>query len=340
MNLKELFLSFSKKVKLEDIYIRDYLPIFLLFGAGADDIKNISNIKDSLGNFHDESFELYSNVNYLRSKFYQWFLFNSHYIGQENPYIDSDQLITPEHIEGWLSFESTYNNLLDFEKDLISISSGVLLFLESPGAIAELGTLAEINDISNKVLVVIKEENYEKTSYISLGPIRKIGLYDNDDNPINTYILPKAGTSDYSTDFNSILNMFCSHVIKNHDLKFQKDNNGHLLILIIDLINMFTYQDHSNSYLGIRVSWLNECLNDLGINNFDLKEILNRLCSLGVIQKNTLRKDTFYLISNDYAKCNLELCKYKYSEGKFSRVDIRTRVYSIFETHRNKEAKI
>ena len=54
---------------------------------------------------------------------------------------------------------SDYQDLLRFERDLAELSSLTVLFSESPGSIAELGSFAVMNTIQERLLVVMHQED-------------------------------------------------------------------------------------------------------------------------------------------------------------------------------------
>lgn len=65
-----------------------------------------------------------------------------------------------------------YDDLMDFEKFIASISRLILLISESPGSIAELGAFSQIPEISQKLLVYIHSQYYNENSFIKDGPVR------------------------------------------------------------------------------------------------------------------------------------------------------------------------
>jgi hypothetical protein len=85
----------------------------------------------------------------------------------------SKYLRSPEDYQEWNSFEG-YPNLIEFERDAGCLSSSILLFSESEGAIAELGSFVMDETLRERLLIVISEEHYKEISYISLGPIKLI----------------------------------------------------------------------------------------------------------------------------------------------------------------------
>jgi hypothetical protein len=75
-----------------------------------------------------------------------------------------------EHYKDW-SKDSVYLDLVSFERHLAELSSVIVLVLESPGSIAELGLFSIINEFQSKLLIFIETEHYISDSFIKLGPI-------------------------------------------------------------------------------------------------------------------------------------------------------------------------
>ena len=65
-----------------------------------------------------------------------------------------------------------YDDLMEFERYIASISRIVLLVSESPGSIAELGAFSQITEISEKLLVFLHSRYYAESSFVKDGPIR------------------------------------------------------------------------------------------------------------------------------------------------------------------------
>ncbi len=50
----------------------------------------------------------------------------------------------------------------------------IILFCESEGSLAELGAFAVIDEIAQRLFVVVREKHWEEMSFIKLGPLRLI----------------------------------------------------------------------------------------------------------------------------------------------------------------------
>ena len=78
----------------------------------------------------------------------------------------------PEDYPDWLAF-SGYEDLLLFERDAGLLSRAIVLFVESEGAIAELGAFALDDQLHKKLFVVISRKYREspfRQSFLNLAP--------------------------------------------------------------------------------------------------------------------------------------------------------------------------
>lgn len=77
-----------------------------------------------------------------------------------------------EDIKDWYQ-NGVYRDLVTFESDLAALASVIVLIVESPGAIAELGVFTVVPQISEKLVIVIEEGHFDSDSYIKHGPVKK-----------------------------------------------------------------------------------------------------------------------------------------------------------------------
>ncbi|AIY43872.1 putative inner membrane protein [Collimonas arenae] len=86
----------------------------------------------------------------------------------------SERLIVPEIYPEWNSF-GIYDDLLTFEEDLGHLTSLVILFLESPGSLAELGAFVKIPSLRSQLQIVVRSGEIQKrNSFIWLGPLKNL----------------------------------------------------------------------------------------------------------------------------------------------------------------------
>ncbi|SDH43820.1 MULTISPECIES: retron St85 family effector protein [unclassified Duganella] len=82
----------------------------------------------------------------------------------------ADAFVVPENFKNWNHF-GVYDDLLSFEEDVCALVDSVVVFLESPGAIAEFGALIKNKDIAPKLFVVVNKE-FEEDSFIGYGLVK------------------------------------------------------------------------------------------------------------------------------------------------------------------------
>ena len=83
-------------------------------------------------------------------------------------------LIQAEEITSGYSFFDHYDNILDFETDLAQIVELIILFSESEGSLAELGAFAMIDEIAQRLFVIVRQVHWQSHSFIRLGPLQRI----------------------------------------------------------------------------------------------------------------------------------------------------------------------
>lgn len=78
-----------------------------------------------------------------------------------------------EDIQDWFR-DGVYSDLVTLEEHLASLASVILLAVESPGSIAELGAFSVLRPISNRLIAIVDEGEFEQDSFIRLGPIKRL----------------------------------------------------------------------------------------------------------------------------------------------------------------------
>lgn len=78
-----------------------------------------------------------------------------------------------EDVKDWNSY-SAYDDLIEFERDIAHICKTIVLFVESPGSLAELGSFAIIPEITEKLIVFVHSDYADSNSFVALGPLKRI----------------------------------------------------------------------------------------------------------------------------------------------------------------------
>lgn len=138
-------LEFKNLVAPEKTRVESLFPLIFVFGGPA---------LDSTDKFSS-----------CRNVFLNW--------AHETKYKFAHDLRIPEEFPEWNDFDG-YSNLVDFEKDAGCLSRGILLFSESHGALAELGTFCTDEVLCERLLVVVANGYYQERSFVRLGPVKRI----------------------------------------------------------------------------------------------------------------------------------------------------------------------
>ena len=230
---------FYAEIDILKTRINSKLPFIWVFGAGAEEVKNIDNIDHELNPGHPK-FRLYDGLSSCRAKFFQWILKNNRNI---------NIIRIPEYYPEWVDFRTKYTNLVDFELDIISISYGAIIFSESVGSYVEIGMVACNPEIHKNILVVVPSRYVDDESFFTLGAIYKIQENQIDDRNKNVWALDNHlthpinidNTTALSNEFKEIDEHMWNIININNDSKilFSASNKSHTLLLLLDLIDLF-----------------------------------------------------------------------------------------------------
>jgi hypothetical protein len=85
---------------------------------------------------------------------------------QKNPAL-LEKIQLAEKADDWHQSRKLFDDLLELEEHLAGLSACVLLFVESPGAIAEFGAFSQMELIQEKLVVVIEESYFNNWTVLS-----------------------------------------------------------------------------------------------------------------------------------------------------------------------------
>lgn len=217
------------------------------------------------------------------------------HVEENNPELKT-KFILAEAINDWYD-ENIYKDLLSFERDLASLSSLTVLFVESAGSIAELGAFSLLEPINKSLFAIIESDKSAERSFINLGPVRYIKNIR--EGSIHFYkweiVTPKNGReifflSEDAIDLTERILNFHKSLPK--ELSFVPKNVGHVILFIADVINVLIIS---------KLSEIQIILKSLGI---PLKErILNRyvyiLQKLGLVKKVSYSNNDYFVACKD-----------------------------------------
>lgn len=133
--------------------------------------------------------------------------------------------------------DDAYNDLLEFEEDIANISTLIIICLESPGSLVELGMFSSSKSILGRLVILAPSEEVEsEDSFIFLGPLSY--LSKKDELSVLTYPWPDNSVEKYNH-----MNMITLDIHKklkkiDKKVKFLTDNSGHIAMLIYDIIHI------------------------------------------------------------------------------------------------------
>ncbi|UQS91023.1 retron St85 family effector protein [Pseudomonas chlororaphis subsp. piscium] len=148
------------------------------------------------------------------------------------------EIFRPEEIKSWQE-DGVFKNLMDYESDLASICSLIVIILESAGAIAELGAFSQLPDSSKKLVVIVAEKFADENSFINLGILKFIAR--DHEKGVKRYPWEITRPLDISEqmveDVVDDINIELTNLNKTQ--KFNINSEIHLVVLIYELIKMF-----------------------------------------------------------------------------------------------------
>lgn len=159
-----------------------------------------------------------------RDAYVQWLAANS-------PDLRS-QVLMPESYEDWNNF-NTYDDLLLFEADLGYLTAAIVVFLEAPGSIAELGAFSQIESLKDRLVIVVTGDRHPIKSFISLGPLRQLEKKDKH----SVCVVPAIDETEILNDINVINTAVLGKMNgKKNRRTFTPDDKQHQFALALDLI--------------------------------------------------------------------------------------------------------
>lgn len=199
-----------------------------------------------------------------------------------------------EDIKEWNHY-NVYPDLISFETDITHICKLVVLFVESPGSLVELGLFAATESIARKLLVFIPRLYSQDNSFISLGPIKY--LQDRDSSLEHVYVydfLNDLGCYeqtkielDRQLIVDDILVQFGKRT--RHAAADEERSKSRILLLICDLIYLFK---------ALTITEVVNYIERLDIKNWTTKNVAQALfCleKLDLIRIEKLSHATYYM---------------------------------------------
>lgn len=202
----------------------------------------------------------------------------------------AEHLARPEDFDDWWAF-SGYEDLLTFERDACFLARGTILFVESPGSIAELGCLAAHDSILPRLMTVVQRQFHNedaRRSYLRLGPLDRVERAGQ-----QCVIGTARPNSMPSDDFDAIVESVDEWVAQPHrHIRFRAEEPAHRILLVADLCDLL---------LIVKSSDLCELLPFFGVNLplQSLEQYLELLAFFRFIRKEQRGREVFWMRSPD-----------------------------------------
>ncbi|AWB52293.1 retron St85 family effector protein [Pasteurella multocida] len=194
-----------------------------------------------------------------------------------------------------------YSDLLTFEDDIARIASIVIIFLESPGSLVELGIFISKPDFYNKLLILAPyDEVRNEDSFIYLGPLEHIkkkhpnsvSIYPWSIDTLNNCL---SELEEHSKDLLFIL----KDKLKTQDntRKFNEKDSSHITFLIAEIIRVFyplNLDDIEYSLMSLNIT----------IKTKDIRKSLYLLKKLEYIYSYEYSGYKFYYPAKEYLRNN------------------------------------
>lgn len=168
----------------------------------------------------------------------------------------ADGFVLAENFKDW---QQGYSSLSDFENDIAFLSSMVVVFLESEGALTEFGLFFGNRTIRRKLVAVIHDEFHNAESFINYGLLSPMEAASQDS--VKVFCIDHRDVENVSSDeVQEILDDIVSDCARKDDTsKFDPEDRGHQIFLTLQVINIFHALTKSEirryiSKLGIKMS--------------------------------------------------------------------------------------
>lgn len=248
--------EFKRLVAPEKTRIESLFSLIFVFGGPASDISDRHSS--------------------CRNTFLSW--------AHDTNYKFANDLRIPEDYPEWNDFEG-YSNLVDFEKDAGCLSRGILLFSESHGAVAELGTFCTDEVLCERLLVVVASDHYQERSFVRLGPVKRIEVKHTEE---SVYVAEAMENKDVFETEVADVGMALSRKVESlpKTKQFHSHETRDQFLLIADLIELFG---------ALTEKELQILLEFMGVSSENLKRMLNQLVLFELVSKCREKINLYYM---------------------------------------------
>lgn len=204
--------------------------------------------------------------------------------------------------EDFKDYSFYYENLLEFESDMASISDLVVVILEGPGAFIELGLFSGKPDIFDKLIAIQHNEYSSELSFINLGPLK--ALKDSKENSVLDYNWPI--NQEFSSLKDGVLQLIGQDIsihLKSERTQSRFDINidAHLILFTYEIVRCFYPITEKEILNVLQLIYISNCFSIKKI-----KKIVYLLCRFELVQKYSVSNTIFiYPLDQNLSKVKL-----------------------------------
>jgi hypothetical protein len=195
----------------------------------------------------------------------------------------------------WPQVLKHFDDLLELEEHLAGLSACILLVVEGPGAIAELGAFSQIQLLKDKLIVVVDRHHFKQQSFIRDGPVEQMRRLKIGRVLSYPWLAESIGRNPREID-PSALNGSLDDLVEQlrsklaslpRSVRFRPEDHGHRMLLIADLVKLSVI---------ILQSEIQEVLKafDITLDGKSLGRYLYLLAQLGLIATETYGRLDYY----------------------------------------------
>lgn len=148
------------------------------------------------------------------------------------------EIFRPEEIQDWHS-DAVFSDLISFERALASICSLLVIILESPGSLVELGAFSQLPELSEKSVVILSSEYSDDKSFINFGIIRFLAKKNASRVKTYPWIVKSPTSIDAEIVSDAIADIQLELDKCPASSQFNVERDAHCMVMISELLRLF-----------------------------------------------------------------------------------------------------
>ncbi|WP_188911745.1 retron St85 family effector protein [Salinarimonas ramus] len=189
-----------------------------------------------------------------------------------------------------------FNDLLELEKYVASLSEVNILILESAGSIAELGAFSQSSEIASRLFVAVKDDRHPVDSFISNGPLLFLEKSFGEEVVSNYPFISEGETLRASSPVVGDLYQDVFGIVSSRSIeeKFKPRSKSHIMNLIAQLAYLF---------YGVTIIEMQSYLNrlDIDLDDREMRLMFHALQLVGWIQRRKYKQFYYYVATKGFS---------------------------------------